>query len=75
VSDPKVPFTNNEDERGIRMPKLRQKIAGDFRTEEFASLFLGIRSIIGTLKKNDKPIFESLLTLMTTGSLPDLLPP
>ena len=75
VSDPKVPFTNNEAERGIRMPKLRQKIAGAFRTEEFASLFLGIRSIIGTLKKNDKPIFESLLTLMTTGSLPDLLPP
>jgi len=73
VSDPKVPFTNNEAERGIRMTKLRQKIAGAFRTEEFASLFLGIRSIIGTLKKNDKPIFESLLTLMPTGSLPDLL--
>ena len=41
---------------GIRMTKLRKKIASAFQTEEFASLFLGILSIIGTIKEKTNPL-------------------
>ncbi|MHB1286215.1 MAG: hypothetical protein ACYCYP_06590 [Leptospirales bacterium] len=38
------------------MTKLRKKIASAFQTEEFASLFLGILSIIGTIKEKTNPL-------------------
>src|SRR4051812_46760576 len=50
LTDPAVPFTNNEAERDGRMMKVRQKISGGFRSEQGARDFAVIRSLIATPK-------------------------
>jgi transposase len=51
LTDPNVPFTNNQAERDGRMMKLRQKISGGFRSGEGASDFAVIRTLISTVRK------------------------
>jgi transposase len=61
LSDPDVPFTNNQAERDVRMMKLRQKISGGFRSEAAAEDFALIRAAISTAKKQGWDILATLM--------------
>ena len=60
VTDLRVPFTNNLAERAIRMPKLKQKISGCFRTMQGAQTFCIICSYLDTMHKQGHNMFEVL---------------
>jgi len=57
-----VPFTNNLAERDVRMPKLRQKISGCFRSDEGKKAFARTRGYISTVKKRGKNVIDGLVS-------------
>lgn len=61
-----VPFDNNQAERDIRMMKIREKISGTFRTEEHATLFADIRSVIATARKQSRNLIATLAQMLQT---------
>ena len=61
LTNPDVPFTNNQAERDARMMKLKQKISGCFRSVQGADDFAVIRTLIGTAKKRGWGIIQSLI--------------
>jgi transposase len=60
AKDPRVPFTNNQAERDLRMLKLKQKISGCFRSASMGRHFLRIRSFVATLQKQGSAILPAL---------------
>ena len=61
MTDPGVPFTNNLAEQAVRMPKVKQKVSGCFRTIEGAHTYCVIRSYTATLHKQGADIFDALV--------------
>jgi transposase len=65
IREPSVPFTNNLGERAVRMPKVKQKISGCFRTLDGAENFAVIRSCLDTLRKQGHGMLEVLRRAFT----------
>jgi transposase len=61
--DSEIPFTNNLAERDIRLVKLKQKVSGGFRTHLGAEIFVAIRSLVSTVQKQGKSIFQYLIDI------------
>ncbi len=69
ATDAGVPFTNNIAEQAVRMPKVKQKISGGFRTLEGAKIFCVIRSYLATMHKQGANLLEAL-TEVFRGTVP-----
>ena len=59
ATDFRVPWDNNEAERGVRMVKLQQKVSGCWRSPQGAQAFLAMRSYIGTARKQGKNALDA----------------
>jgi len=70
LSDPQVPFTNNDSEREVRMPKVKLKIIGTFRSFHGAQSFVTIRACCSSLKKQNRSILQAFETLFLGKELP-----
>lgn len=73
LHDLRVPFTNNQAERDLRMVTLVRKITGGWRTEGGATAFCRLRSVISCLRKQGRPILATLVAFLL-GEAPSLLP-
>ncbi len=70
AKDPNVPFTNNRAERDLRMTKVKQKISGCFRKEEYARAYCRISSYLQTMaNRGVNPLVAIQMALACT--IPD----
>lgn len=72
MTNPKVPFTNNQSENDLRMTKVQQKISGCFRSMDGAYIFCRVRSYLVTCRKNGVGPSEALKTLFQ-GKIPGFM--
>jgi len=70
MSDPLVPFTNNQGENDIRMTKVQQKISGCFRSMQGAQIFCRVRGYLSTCQKQGVSSSHAM-ELLFDGKLPD----
>lgn len=56
----KVPFTNNQAERDLRPSKVKQKMAGCFRTLRGARIYARIQGFLSTVQKHQLNVFKEL---------------
>lgn len=64
TKEPHVSFTNNRAERDLRMSKVKQKVSGCFRAEEYAKAYCRISSFLQTMaNKGYNPLIAVQLAL------------
>jgi transposase len=66
----RVPFTNNQAERDLRMAKVQQKISGTFRSEGGAAAFCCLRSYLSTMRKQGHSLLKALIAVFHGHPLP-----
>lgn len=62
---PQVPFTNNQAERDVRPAKIKQKVAGSFRTFNGAKIYARIQGFISTTRKHQLNVFNELVATLS----------
>jgi transposase len=64
AKDPYVAFTNNRAERDLRMAKVKQKVSGCFRAEQYAKAYCRISSYLQTMaNKGHNPLIAIQMAL------------
>ena len=63
--DFRVPFTNNQAERDLRVTKTKSKVIGTFRCEDGMAGYMNATSFISTGLKNGHSIMESIMGAIT----------
>lgn len=64
AKNPHVAFTNNRAERDLRMAKVKQKVSGCFRAEEYAHAYCRISSYLQTMaNKGHNPLIAIQMAL------------
>lgn len=70
AKDPHVAFTNNRAERDLRMAKVKQKVSGCFRAEQYAKAYCRISSFLQSMaNKGYNPLIAIQMAL--AGQLDD----
>jgi transposase len=68
LSHPKVPPDNNGSERAIRNIKVKQKISGQFKSDQGADGFAILRSVIDTTIKSGQNVLNALSLIAKLGT-------
>ena len=61
LHDLSVPFTNNEAEQGLRMPKVREKVSGCFRTKKGIGNYCILGSVTESGRKQGRRTLDTLM--------------
>ena len=70
LDDLRIPFTNNQAERDLRMVKVQQKISGTFRSASGVTAFCAIRSYLSTMQKQGHPLLAALTAVFHDHPFP-----
>ena len=70
LDDLRIPFTNNQAERDLRLAKVQQKISGTFRSATGATAFCAIRSYLSTMQKQGHPMLAALTAVFQGHPFP-----
>jgi transposase len=60
------PFSNNQAEQDVRMMKVREKLSGGSRNEDYGKGFCHVRSIISSARKQGRNLLETLTALQAS---------